>query len=134
RHSKSLIAVGLAITVGFTAIFAVVLGESRRRDREEAQRAAANIVASISSDIDRNLELYDLSLQAVRDGMNLPNISDIDPELRQLVLFDRAATAKDMGSIFVLDRYGNVILDSRTLKPKPENRAEQDYFIVQERN
>jgi diguanylate cyclase (GGDEF)-like protein len=130
-YTKRLVAGGLAITLGFSAICGFVLWKSRDRDREEARQSAANLIATISSEIDRNLELYDLSLQAVVDGMKLPELSQINPELRQLVLFDRAATAKDMGSIFVLDKNGNVIMDSRTLTPQAGNHAQSDYFKAQ---
>ena len=133
-YAKRLIALGLTVTVGFSAIFAIVLWESRASDREQARQAAANVIATISSDIERNLELYDLSLQAVVDGLKLPGLSRLSPELRQLMLYDRAATAKDMGSIFVLDKNGTVILNSRTLTPRPENYAKSDFFIGQERN
>lgn len=126
-YAKRLIALGLTVTVGFSAIFAIVLWESRASDREQARQAAANVIATISSDIERNLELYDLSLQAVVDGLKLPGLSRLSPELRQLMLYDRAATAKDMGSIFVLDKNGTVILDSRTLTPRPENYAKSDF-------
>ena len=130
RHSygKRLLALGLGVTTGFTTILGVVVWGSRTQDLDQARQAAANVVASISSEIDRNLELYDLSLQAVVDGMKLPDVSTLLPEMRQLVLFDRAATAKDMGSIFVLDKAGTVILDSRTLTPRPDNHADSDYF------
>jgi diguanylate cyclase (GGDEF)-like protein len=133
-YAKRLIALGLTITIGFSAIFVMVLWESRARDREQGRQAAANVIATISSDIERNLELYDLSLQAVVDGLKRSDLSQISPELRQLVLFDRAATAKDMGSIFVLDKDGDVTVDSRTLTPHPENYSKNDFFIAQERN
>jgi len=130
-YAKRLIVVGLTVTMGFFAIFGAVLWESRDRDRDQARQSAANVIATISSEIARNLELYDLSLQAVADGLKLPELSRISPELRQIVLFDRAATAKDMGSIFVLDKSGTVIIDSRTLTPRADNHAKSDYFKVQ---
>lgn len=129
-YAKCLVALGLVVTIGFSAIFTIVQWESRDRDREQARQAASNVIATISSDIDRNLELYDLSLQAVVDGVKLPALWQLSPEVRQLVLFDRAATAKDMGSIFVLDRDATVILDSRTLTPRADNHKERDYFKV----
>ncbi len=130
-HTKRLVALGLAVTVGFSAILVFVLWESRAQERGQAQQAAANLVATISSEIDRNLELYNLSLQAVVDGINLPGLHDLSPELRHRVLFDRAATAKDMGSIFVLDANGNVVVDSRAPAPPADNHAQADYFQVQ---
>lgn len=133
-YGKRLIALGVAITAAFCAIFAAGLWESRSRDREQASLAASNIVASMSSEIQRNLELYSLSLDAVADGLKLPDIGTIRSELRQHVLFDRASTAKDMGSIFVLDKDGTLIFDSRILNPLPEDHAERDYFAVQKLN
>ena len=133
-YAKRVIALGLTTTIGFSAIFGIVLWEGRNQDREQARQAATNVIATISSDIERNLELYDLSLQAVVGGMKLPELPHISPELRQLVLFDRAATAKYMGSIFVLDKDGIVTIDSRTLTPHAEDYAASDFFIVQKIN
>jgi len=129
-NAKRLTTLSLAITIGFSVVVGTVLWDSRSRDREQAKLAASNVIALLSSEIERNLELYDLSLQAVVDGMKLPAVAKLDPEMRQSVLFDRAATAKDMGSIFILDRDGTVVLDSRTLKPTSENHAQRDYFRV----
>lgn len=126
--TKRLLALGLAITLGFSAICGGVLWTMGERDFEHNRAAAANLVASIASEIDRNIELYDLSLQAVVDGIKLPEIGKISPELRQVVLFDRAATAKDMGSILVLDDHGKVTLDSRSLAPSGKNFAASDFF------
>lgn len=126
--TKRLLALGLAIALGFSAICGGVLWTMGERDFEHSRAAAANLVASIASEIDRNMELYDLSLQAVVDGMKLPEISKISPELRQVVLFDRAATAKDMGSILVLDDHGKVTLDSRSLAPSGKSFAASDFF------
>jgi hypothetical protein len=47
---------------------------------------------------------HDRSLGAVVEGIRPPQIEKITPELREVVLFNRAATAKDMGSILVLAR------------------------------
>lgn len=125
---KRLLALGLAVTLGFSAICGGVLWTMHERDYEHNRAAAANLVASITSEIDRNIELYDLSLLAVVDGMKLPEIGKISPELRQVVLFDRAATAKDMGSILVLDDRGKVALDSRSLTPTGRNFSASDFF------
>jgi diguanylate cyclase (GGDEF)-like protein len=134
-YANRLIVLGIIIiTAGFCAVFAAGLWESRDRDRERARLAASNVIASVSSEIERNLERYGLSLEAVVDGLKLPDIATIRPELRQHVLFDRAATAKDMGSIFVLDHEGTLIYDSRILAPMPEGHAGRDYFVVHRQN
>jgi diguanylate cyclase (GGDEF)-like protein len=119
---------GLAIAASFAAVCGMILVEMRERDYEHARQASANLVASVASDIDRNIELYDLSLQAVVDGLKLPGIDGLSREVRAALLFDRATTGKDLGSILVLDRKGDVIIDSQSSEPLHANHAERDFF------
>jgi len=128
--TKRLLALGIGLVLCFAAICVSILWEMAQKDYQHAKEAATNLIASIASEIDRNIELYDLSLQAVADGVKLPDINKISPELRQVVLFDRAATAKDLGSILVLNAGGDVTLDSRTLTPRRANFADRDFFRV----
>ena len=128
--TKRLLMLGLAVTLSFSTICGWVLWQAGDRDYLNSRAAATNLVSSLASEIERNIELYDLSLQAVVDGIKLPDIGNISLELRQVVLFDRAATAKDMGSILVLDRRGKVTLDSRSLVPTEANYASRDFFQI----
>jgi diguanylate cyclase (GGDEF)-like protein len=123
-----MMAIGFVTTIVLLSVCAWVIGDIGRRDYARAARAAENVIATIDADITRNFELYDLSLQGVVEGLNLSKIWQVSPAIRQQFLFDRAATAKYLGSIFVLDRDGNLILDSRTQQPPPENRADSEYF------
>jgi diguanylate cyclase (GGDEF)-like protein len=129
-YPKTMISIGVLITIVFMSVGAMVVGDIGRRDYARAVTAAENVLASIDAEITRNFELYDLSLQGVVDGLGLPEIASLPPALRQQVLFDRAATAKYLGSIFVLDRTGDLILDSRNAMPPPANHADREYFQV----
>ena len=125
-----LIAVSVTVTLGFCAICGTILWELRRGVSERAVQSATNLIAALHSDIGRNFESYDLSLLAVTDGLNLPQINSLAPEIRHMVLFDRAATARFLGSIMVLDKYGTVILDSSTQRPLPANYSTEEYFTA----
>jgi diguanylate cyclase (GGDEF)-like protein len=129
-----MIGIGALITVVFLSIGGMVIGENARRDYTRAANAAENVIATISAEITRNFELYDLSLQGVIEGLRFPEIARIPAPLRQQILFDRAATAKYLGSIFVLDRTGDLILDSRTAEPPRDNHADREYFKVAREN
>jgi diguanylate cyclase (GGDEF)-like protein len=129
-HAKRLIAAGLFITLGFSAICWLVMWEVGRRDYEQARQAADNVVSAIVADISRQLDTYDLSLQAVVDGLKMPEISTVSAKVRDVILFDRAATAKDMGAILVLDANGDVSIDSRAVAPPSINHADRDYFTA----
>ena len=43
------------------------------------------------------------------DNLRAPGLAQVSPQLRQLVLFDRAATARDMGVMVVTDENGDSI-------------------------
>lgn len=125
---KWLIAASIAVAVGLWILGAVVLVDMRRADWQQAHQAAENITSTVESEISRNIELYDLSLRAVIDNLRHPELDYVSAELRQLVLFDRAASAKYLGSIRVTDRLGHVIIDSRSIEPSDTSLAERDYF------
>jgi len=132
--TKRLIALGVGITVAYSAICAGFLWDTARRDYENALVSATNLTKSIQSEIARNIELYDLSLQAVADGLQLPGFDRIDPALRQIILFDRAASARDLGSILVLNEQGDLTVESRTLSPRTQNYAGREYFQFYKNN
>ena len=104
--------------------------EMRQVHWDKASQASNNIVATIEADIARTLESYELSLQAVIDGLKLPETNQVSKQTRQVILFDRAATAKHLGAIRVIDADGHVIIHSRSLDPQEPNRSERDYFKV----
>jgi diguanylate cyclase (GGDEF)-like protein len=118
------------IVVGFCAICALLSLDVRRGAWQQARQSAGNVVSALQTDIERNIELYDLSLQGVVDNLREPGLDKVSPEIRHLVLFDRAATAKYMGSILVLDPQGAVVLDSRMAQPPLENYGDRDYFTA----
>lgn len=75
--TKRLLALGIGLVLCFSAICASILWEMASKDYRHAKEGATNLVASIASEIDRNIDLYDLSLQAVADGVKLPELGKI---------------------------------------------------------
>ena len=131
RLSAKLLIISSVVTVvSFSTICAGVLLDMRRGEEALAHQTLENLAATIDSDISRNLELYDLSLRAVASGMVMPEIDQVSKPIRQLILFDHAATARDFGAIQVFDAEGRLTVDASTLDPTPENRSDEDYFKV----
>jgi diguanylate cyclase (GGDEF)-like protein len=126
--AKRLIALGLAISCGFIVVCGTVLVQMRKSDGNKADLMATNVVSTLEADIARNIEVYDLSLKAVVDGSLHQNVKHLDPQLRQLILFDRSASAKHLGPILVIDHQGRVVLDSRTVAPAADDHSASDYF------
>jgi diguanylate cyclase (GGDEF)-like protein len=129
--AKLLIAGSVATVIGFSAICANVMLDMRRSEEELARQTLENLASGIDSDIGSNVELYDLSLRSVANNMVAPEINDVSKPLRQLILFDRMATARHFGAIQVFDATGKLIIDASTLDPLPENRGAEEYFTVQ---
>jgi diguanylate cyclase (GGDEF)-like protein len=128
--AKLLIASSVVTVIGFSAICANVMLDMRRGEEELARQTLENLASSIDSDISRNFELYDLSLRAVASNMVMPELKDVSKPIRNLILFDHAATAKHFGAIQVLDAKGRLTADASTLDPQPENLSDEEYFQV----
>jgi len=128
RPVKRLIATIFVVALCFCAICGKVLLDARRAAWTHAAGVATSLVAALQSDISRNIESYDLSLHAVIDNLAYPEVTSISPGLRQLVLFDRSASAKHLNAITLLDENGIVRLDSRTPFAKPIDHSGQSYF------
>lgn len=108
--------------------------ESRQDAMRFSNETQQNIAMVVERDVQRNFELYNLSLDAVVDGLQQPEVMALPPALRQQVLFDRAATAQYLGSMLVLDSAGYIAIDSEHIIPRAGNFADRRYFTVQRDN
>ncbi len=131
RRPNIVIAISIVLASAMLAIAVWVLAQMRDDALRRAQDSVYNVSLLIERDVSRNLEIYDLSLRAVIDGLKQPGVLGLSPALRQMVLFDGSASAKDLGSILVTDELGNVVFDSLGSPPRHLNLADRDYFKVQ---
>jgi diguanylate cyclase (GGDEF)-like protein len=130
RRPNAVIGVSVVIACAILGIAAWVLTEMRHDAFRRAQEAAVNVSLLVERDTARNFELYDLSLQGVIEGLADPGVRNLPPNLRRMVLFDRSTTAKDLGSLLVLDERGNIVIDSKVDPPRRVNLSNRDYFKV----
>jgi hypothetical protein len=132
RHmaSRSIMPVSLALVCAIMAIVAFTLWQAREDARTRAQREGENIVHAIEADVARNIEVYDLSLQGLREALATVAVAHVEQEVQRLALFDRAASAKYMGALLVLNATGDIVISSRSTTPTPINLADRDYFQV----
>jgi diguanylate cyclase (GGDEF)-like protein len=130
RSAKLLILSSLVTILGFSAVCGSIMLDVRRGEEQLARQSSENLAVSIEADISRTIELYDLSLRAVVNGMLMPEIATVSKQIRQLILFDHAASASHFSPIQVFDAKGNLIVDASSLDPRPENRADELFFTV----
>ena len=77
RPAKLLAAVIFVVALCFCGICGKVLLDARYAAWERAGEVAAGLVSTITSEIARNIESYDLSLQAVIENLAYPEIVEI---------------------------------------------------------
>ncbi len=106
--------------------------------RQEAwlrsEQAASNLVTALERNIERNLTVYDLSVQGTIEALNDPGMDNVPPTIRHSALFDRAATAEYLASLLVLGPDGTIVDDSTSIVPHPLNFSDRDYFIAHRDN
>ncbi|KQP38247.1 hypothetical protein ASF49_04310 [Methylobacterium sp. Leaf104] len=130
-HLSGVITVfSVAVVVVLCAMTGGVVLNMREHAWSQATLTSETLLRSAERTLDRDIELYDLSLQAVVDRLQSPELEGISPEVRRLALFDRASTAPGFGSIFVLDAHGQAYVDSSSVVPRPLNASDRRYFQV----
>lgn len=114
--------------IGLCSVSAIMLWDSRIDAAQRMESSTKSLLEVLWRDIARNLEMYDLSLRAVVDGMKLPAVVDAPPQIRQMILFDRAASAENFGNTLVIDRAGKLITNSRSLDLPDIDYSDRTYF------
>jgi len=113
------------------AVFSAIAFDFYRSTLNNSFEIAEDIATLIEHDIARNIELYDLSLQAVAKAVKDPEVMALPPRLRQMAVFDRSAAAPGLGAMVVLDENGSIVLDSLSMAPRYGNFADREYFKFQ---
>jgi diguanylate cyclase (GGDEF)-like protein len=130
RTPRGIIASSVVVALAIYLLCAGVLLQERQDVWNGAQRDANNVAQLIERDVARNLELYDLSLRGVARGLAEPGFSRLPPTTQQLVLFDNAAEAPQLGAMLVLNEKGDIVFDSGHVPPRAANFGDHDYFTV----
>ena len=99
-----IVSCGVLIALVMVGLCALVLYQGRLDALDRARDTSRNLALLAERDIERNFELYELSLEAVVEGVQRADVSALPPRLRNDVLFDRAATARDLGSLLEIGR------------------------------
>lgn len=128
RGTSWIVTLSTVATLGVLVMAVLTLQAMHDDAWRRAERNAQNILRLIEQDAARNLELFDLSLDAVSVGLSLRGLAELSPELRYAVLFDRGTTAKYLGTIRALDQDGRTIAESRPGSSTVSDYEHRDYF------
>jgi hypothetical protein len=125
---------GTAVAMAMASLTFLTLYDGRADALLHAHETSENLVSLISSDLARNVEIYDLSLHSMVDGAQNPQTWQLPAALRQSVLFDRATTAAYLGGAYVLDASGRVVASQKGELNPAVRLDDRDYFVAQQRN
>lgn len=117
--------------LGMMALCVVMLVVSRQDAYDHAIQDSRNLTLVLERDILRSIEFYDLSLRAVAEGASDPRIMSLPDDLRNMVLFDRAATARFLGPITVFTPDGTAQVCSIETCPPRCRRPDVRWFVEQ---
>ncbi len=124
-------AAGVVLVLVMLAMVGFTLIDARSAVRRQAEQESGNIALTLERDIGRAISLLNLSLQAAARGLRIPGIAEMDPSLRQAVLFDGAMAAEGFGGVFIADETGRVVYDSRFSSVRVGSVADRDFFRQQ---
>jgi diguanylate cyclase (GGDEF)-like protein len=113
-----------------TALVTFMLVREHSSARQAAIRASNNVVHLIDAEVQRNIDLYDASLQRLIETVQNPEFAAIPGSLQRTVLFGKAAGAPLRGDLLWVDAQGNIVADSLADPPRKANFADWPEFLV----
>lgn len=134
RIPYSIIGIGIVVACALMGVCVLQLIQSRADALDRARETSRNVGLLAERDIERNIELYDLSLQAAIHNLQLPNVMSAPPAVRRAILFDHAMTADYLGAMLIFDEHGNIVLDSSNDVSRKGNFADRRYFTIHREN
>lgn len=120
--------VAIASVAAIWGIVGVMLHSARDDVLNNALTAASNVVETVTREESRNIEMLDLSLQALRDGVRDPDVMALPSKLKRAILFDRSAIASDIDALLFLDSDGRIVVDSDSEAPRRQRFGDKDFF------
>ncbi|WP_244818202.1 diguanylate cyclase [Caballeronia sp. Lep1P3] len=123
-------AIGTAVAVSMAVLSFAALWQGRAQALQNAHEASANLVATLSADIARNVESSDLSLRTIVSGMENPAVPQLSTELRKMVLFDGATAVSYIGGAFVMNAQGQIVDERSESDHSALLFNDRDYFRV----
>lgn len=120
----------LLLALGFCGLTLLSVVKARDDAWMRAAASATNLESAVRQEIARTFELYDLSLRSVAENLTDADIVALPPPIRRLVLFDKAAAARQFGSILILDANGTVTDDMLDRRLDGVSFADREYFRI----
>ncbi|VXC18734.1 Diguanylate cyclase [Burkholderia sp. 8Y] len=121
--------VGTLISMSVFVLTLGMLATGRQQEIDRAVATSGNVAVTLSREVARNVELYDLSLQAVAEGAADERVKALPKDMRHRVLFDRSTAARYVSGVFVVDPTGHIV-EGRDETAVHAYVGDRDYFLA----
>jgi diguanylate cyclase (GGDEF)-like protein len=108
----SALLIGLLIILSLSAALLLLLADAHQDIDSHARDDADRLALMVEREVSRNVDLIDLSIQGVADGVEQPPLMHLPLALRDQTLFSRAAAARYIRNVSVFDANGKLIANS----------------------
>ncbi len=130
RRPERILRIGSALAViAIMGIVVTLLVRERSSAELAAARSASNIVQLIDTDVQRNVEAYDVALKGIVEVAQNPALSNLPDNVRRRVLFDRSIITPYRGDLLWIDANGDVLADSVAPRTHRVNFANDPMFV-----
>ncbi|MFJ3264240.1 diguanylate cyclase [Pseudomonas sp. NPDC086581] len=128
RRSSTVLLASLGLTGAIGALSTWAILEMRHDALEVASANGHNIALLVQRDIQRNLDLYDMTLQAVVRTHAQPEIRGLSMDTRNLLLRAYTAPTRGMGSVFLTNADGIATYSFGKEVPARIDLSGREYF------
>lgn len=97
RGRRVLLGSAAAVLVGIGLVFGFVMTEWHADVGRALGASGQSVASAVAHEVDRNVELLDISIQAIAREWGTSDVRDLPPRLRDLVLFDNSMRAPGFG-------------------------------------
>jgi hypothetical protein len=112
------LSIGLLVILSLAIALLVLLADEHKDIGSHAHDDADRLALVVEREVSRNVDLIDLSIEAVVDGVEQPDLMSLPAALRDQALFSRAAAARYIRDVSVFDSNGTLVAQSLDLEQK----------------
>jgi diguanylate cyclase (GGDEF)-like protein len=122
---------GTVVAVLMTGLSLATLYNGRAEALDRAKETSRNLVSIIEGTISRDVEVYTITLKAIVDSAEQPEMMALPPGLRRQAMFDHSAMSSYIGGPYLMDAKGRVVVEGDLDVPRPGQFTDREYFQVQ---
>ncbi|WP_447749125.1 sensor domain-containing diguanylate cyclase [Pseudomonas nicosulfuronedens] len=131
RRSTTVLLASLGLTSAISALSLWAILEMRHDALEVASTNGHNIALLVQRDIQRNLDLYAMTLEAVVHAHAQPEVRALSADVRDSLLKDYTAPTRGMGSVFIANAEGVATFSYGKEVPARIDLSGREYFQAQ---